>query len=100
MYGGWFDLISTYSPTAWTTEDTAPGSGQGFPGGAITCDHGGALAECNGAACLNRPAFNGLPVTCYCPVYTPLPGTPFFVAGQGATCSGLPYVQNGGLGSP
>ena len=48
MYGGRFDLISTYSPTAWTTADTAPGSGQGFPGGAITCNQGGALAECNG----------------------------------------------------
>ena len=100
MFGGRFDLISTYSPTAWTASDTAPGTGQGFPGPAITCSAGGAVAECNGAACLNRPAFNGLPVTCYCPIYTPPPGTPFFVAGLGATCSGLPFVQNGGLGNP
>ena len=66
----------------------------------------GLWANCMTAACIRGgpggepTAWDGSPVTCYCPIYTPPPGTPFFVAGLGATCSGLPFVQNGGLGNP
>ena len=104
MYGGVFDLISTFSPTAWLPGDTAGGN-QGSPGQGAKCDQGGAFAYCATAACLNRPSFNGLPTTCYCPVYTPPPGVNFTVAGAGATCSGesvggkLTFVQNGAFQS-
>ena len=102
MYGGKFDLISTFNPVAWLPSDTAGGN-QGSPGAPIKCENGGAFAYCETAACLLKTSFNGLDTTCYCPVYTPAAGTKFGVDGAGASCSGqsvngkLTFVQNGAL---
>ena len=102
MYGGKFDLISTFNPVAWLPSDTAGGN-QGSPGAPIKCENGGAFAYCETAACLLKTSFNGLDTTCYCPVYTPAAGTKFGVDGAGASCSGqsvngkLTFVQEWSL---
>ena len=89
MFGGRFDLISTFNEFAWGLTDTSPSSNQGFPSPVPTlCTEGGSFAYCETAGCLNKTSWNGLPTTCYCPIYTLPPGTPFFVGGLGATCSG------------
>ena len=105
MFDGKFDLISTFSELAWGVTDTLQASNQGFPSPEPTlCTEGGAFAYCETAGCLNKTSWNGLPTTCYCPIYTPAPGTPFFVGGLGSTCSGtssgskLQFLQNGGFG--
>jgi len=103
MYGGKFDLISTFNPFAWGPSDTQGGA-QGEPGAGIDCTStGGSFAYCETAACLLKPSFNGLDTTCYCPVYTLPAGTKFQAAGRGATCGQsvngkLTFVQNGALG--
>ena len=105
MFDGKFDLISTFNENAWGITDTSPTSNQGFPAPQPTlCTEGGAFAYCETAGCLNKTSWNGLPLTCYCPIYKVAPGTPFFVGGLGSTCSGtssgdkLQFVQNGGFG--
>ena len=99
MFGGKFDLISTFAPSAWLPSDSS--GNQGSPGGSTQCTNGGAFAYCETAACIQKTSWNGLDTTCYCPVYTPAAGTNFSVEGAGATCSGqsvggkLTFLQNG-----
>lgn len=57
MYKGAYDLISTFAPS--------PKLG-GFN---TQCNEMGSYANCMTAACIATPAFDGSPVTCYCPVY-------------------------------
>jgi len=56
IYGGQYDLVSTFAVT--------PVLG-GF---SRTCEKG-QYAQCMTAACYQREAFDGSPVTCYCPIY-------------------------------
>ena len=59
MYGGQFDIISTFNPTAWTNQ-TVTGPNQGVEAAPISCKAtGGTFAYCETAACLNKPSFNG-----------------------------------------
>jgi len=57
IYDGQYDLTSTYT--------LSPRVG-GFQ---LTCPGPGIYAQCMTAACYKRRAFDGSPVTCYCPVY-------------------------------
>jgi len=103
MFGGRFDIISTYNAFAWLAGDTTQPN-QGSPSNPTQCTQGGAFAYCETAGCLNKTSWNGLPLTCYCPIYNVAAGTPFFVAGAGASCAGtsvggkLQFLQNGGFG--
>ena len=103
MFGGRFDIISTFNAFAWGITATSSPN-QGSPSNPVLCNEGGAFAYCETAGCLNQTSWNGLPLTCFCPIYTPAPGTPFFVAGSGSTCAGtsvngkLRFLQNGGFG--
>lgn len=103
MFEGRFDIISTFNPFAWRAGDTSSPN-QGSPSDPNLCTQGGAFAYCETAGCLNKTSWNGLPLTCYCPIYTPAPGVPFFTAGSGSTCAGtsaggqLQFLQNGGFG--
>ena len=56
QYGAKFDLISTFTLT----------QGQG----ATQCSGPAMLADCMTAACYIKTAFDGSPVTCYCPVFS------------------------------
>ena len=97
-FGGPFDLISTYSPTGWPN-GTDPAT-QGAPAPLGTCPNGGVYTMCFSTGCLLKEAYNGMPVTCYCPIYTTT--EPFvFPNGTGFSCTGesvggtLRYVQSG-----
>jgi hypothetical protein len=57
MYKGAYNLISTFA--------LSPKLG-GFN---TQCNEKGKYAQCMTAACIATPAFDGSPVTCYCPVY-------------------------------
>lgn len=82
-----FDLISAFNGGTWPA-GTDPLTQGSSAGGIQTCEQGGAYAMCYSTGCLARPAFNGLPVTCYCPYYTTT--GPFILpAGPGYACAGL-----------
>ncbi|PSC71772.1 T9SS C-terminal target domain-containing [Micractinium conductrix] len=57
IYGGEYDYVSTFK--------NSPSLG-GFN---KLCIKPGVFAQCMTAACYNKPAFDGSPITCYCPVY-------------------------------
>lgn len=57
IYNGDYDLVSTYTPS--------PSLG-GFN---KVCTKPGVYANCMTAACYEQPAFDGSPITCYCPTY-------------------------------
>ena len=87
IYGGAYDRISTYTPTPIGGFDqlcTAPLGVEGL------------YAQCMTAACYDRPAFDGAPVTCYCPVYS---ATAYFLGSRNGTTAScepnLPYVLSG-----
>ncbi|KAI8471152.1 MAG: hypothetical protein J3K34DRAFT_418235 [Monoraphidium minutum] len=87
IYGGEYDLISLYA--------SSPGLGglsklcAAEPGVAFH-------AECMTAACYRRRAFDGSPVSCYCPVYA---STAYIIgapAGVEPSCAqNPPYVPSG-----
>lgn len=54
IYNQDYDLISTFTPTVHL--------------GRQSCIGPGLMAECMSAACYNKTAWDGSPVTCYCPV--------------------------------
>ena len=94
-----FDIISTFSPIGWphTTDPLTQGGNNHQQW--QNCTSGGATAVCFTAGCFKNEAYNGLPITCYCPVY--VTDTWFKIpAGEGYSCSGqsvdgeLAYVQN------
>ena len=73
---------------------------QGAPAPLGTCPNGGVYTMCFSTGCLLKEAYNGMPVTCYCPIYTTT--EPFvFPNGTGFSCTGesvggtLRYVQSG-----
>lgn len=86
IYGGAYDLVSTYSES--------PNIG-GFDKVCVKGVDGanGFYAQCMTAACYRRTAFDGSPVTCYCPVYNgeSRAGAPPCTAG-GSTTQGLDCV--------
>ncbi|KAG1667618.1 hypothetical protein FOA52_001672 [Chlamydomonas sp. UWO 241] len=69
-YDGLFDVISTFNPGAWPANTTAI---QGVKSKAHTCNvtagADGWMALCFSAGCRNSEAWNGMPTTCYCPIY-------------------------------
>uniref|UniRef100_A0A383WPC6 Pherophorin domain-containing protein n=1 Tax=Tetradesmus obliquus TaxID=3088 RepID=A0A383WPC6_TETOB len=97
MYGGVFDVISTFNTSTWPSGITSPqgGSGPGFK----YCTKGCAT-NCFAAACHLKTAWNGMPATCYCPVYCQ-PGFIMSSNSTGYECEGqsvngkLTYIQNG-----
>jgi hypothetical protein len=96
MYGGKFDLISTWNPWTWPKGLAANQGAQGKP---IKCKKG-VTTNCFSAPCLLKKSWNGMPATCYCPVYTQ---DPIIIGSDkpGNSCDGqsvkgvLTYVQNG-----
>lgn len=77
IYKGQYDLTSTYN--------LSPQLG-GFQ---VQCSGPGRYAQCMTAACYKSEAFDGSPVTCYCPVYET---TSDYVVG-GAWGSDIPCTQ-------
>jgi len=59
IYGGSYDLVSTYSysPKVGGFDIVCPG------------EPGVVYANCMTSACYRRVAFDGSPITCYCPLY-------------------------------
>jgi hypothetical protein len=96
MYGGQFDLVSTWNPFTWPKNTS---ENQGAEGKPKLCTNG-YVANCFSAPCLVQTSWNGLNATCYCPVYN---ATNFVMSSDkaGYECSGqyvngtLTYVQNG-----
>ncbi len=80
VYRGDYDLVSTFVPSPE------------YGGFSQQCNvtSGGRYAQCMTAACFKKTAFDGSPVTCYCPIYE---GESFIVGGPvGST---PPCVQDG-----
>lgn len=61
MYGGTFDVISTFNFTIWPSNITSPQGGQP----AFKYCTTGWAANCYSAACMLKRAWNGMPATCY-----------------------------------
>jgi len=88
IYNGTYDFISTFS----SSSQVGGFNKVCIPPGELE----GAYAQCMTAACFLKPAFDGSPVTCYCPVYKStryLVGSPINVTDS---CPPqLPYVLSG-----
>lgn len=88
IYGSTYDFISTYTLSlnlgGFTQACNVPGPGALY-------------ANCMTAACVRQTAFDGSPITCYCPVYranTFLVGAP--VSATSDLCQpNLPYLLSG-----
>ncbi|WIA23202.1 hypothetical protein OEZ86_010092 [Tetradesmus obliquus] len=98
MYGGVFDVISTFNSTTWPSGITSP---QGGAGPAPQYCLKGCSTNCFAAACHLKTAWNGMPATCYCPVYCNQPGFILSANSTGYECEGQSvngkqkYIQNG-----